>query len=121
MSSNSPHGGTASRALLGAALSLAAACGSLAPLSEELEQRIAAEAEGLPSIDDRDAVREAGEEVVRGELPWPEGIELPEAFGLEDYVRLALERNPRIRARVRELEALGMRVPQVTSLGDPRL
>jgi len=39
--------------------------------------------------------------------------------GLEQYVRLALERNPSIRAAERRVERLGARVPQVTSLDDP--
>ena len=36
-------------------------------------------------------------------------------------MRLALERNPALRARVRDLEALGQRVPQATALPDPTL
>jgi outer membrane protein TolC len=37
------------------------------------------------------------------------------------YVRLALERNPSIRAAEHRIERLGARVPQVTSLDDPML
>jgi outer membrane protein TolC len=39
--------------------------------------------------------------------------------GLDQYVRLALERNPLIRAAERRVQRLGARVPQVTSLDDP--
>jgi len=108
-------------ALLGLGSALLPACRTHYPLSDELARRIAAEAEGLPSIEDQDAVRETAEVVVQGALPWPEAVELPAGAGVEEYVRLALERNPRVRARIRELEALGLRVPQVTSLNDPML
>ncbi len=43
------------------------------------------------------------------------------ASGPEAYVRIALERNPSIRAAERRIERLGARVPQVTSLDDPML
>jgi len=108
-------------ALLAAASLLLPACRTYMPLSDELEERIAEESEGMPSIEDGDAVRATGEVVAEGALPWPEAVELPAQAGLEEYVHLALERNPRIRARIRELEALGQRVPQVTSLNDPVL
>ncbi len=39
--------------------------------------------------------------------------------GIDGYVRLALERNPSIRAAERRVERFGARVPQVTSLDDP--
>lgn len=103
-----------------AALLLASGCHTFT-LPEELEQRIAAESAGLTAIDDDEAVRRAGEDVASGALALPEALELPAHASLDDYVRLALERSPRIRARVRDLEALGQRVPQVTSLDDPRL
>ncbi|MCB9508492.1 MAG: TolC family protein [Myxococcales bacterium] len=64
---------------------------------------------------------EIGGQVVDGSLPWPEAYDLPEGVALDEYLRLALERNPRIVARVRDLQALGLRVPQVTSLADPML
>ena len=41
--------------------------------------------------------------------------------GPDVYVRMALERNPSIRAAERRIERLGERVPQVTSLDDPML
>lgn len=103
-----------------AALLLAGGCRTFT-LPEELERRIAAESAGLTPIDDDEAVRAAGEDVASGALAPPAALALPAHAGLDDYVRLALERSPRIRARVRDLEALGQRVPQVTSLDDPRL
>jgi len=111
------------RALLGwvAPLVLAPGCRTSLPLSDELARRIADETEGLPSLEDPQAVRASGEAVVERTVPWPEAIVLAPDSGPEAYVRLALERNPRIRARVRELEALGLRVPQVTSWNDPML
>ena len=119
--SASPFRGSPWGAHLLAAVLASAACRTYVPLSDELEQRIAEEAQDLPSIGDQDAVREAGETVVQDALPWPEAVELPAEAGLAQYVELALQRNPRIRARIRELESLGMRVPQVTSLNDPML
>ncbi len=43
------------------------------------------------------------------------------AAGPEDYVRIALQRNPSILAARRRVERLAARVPQVTSLDDPML
>ncbi|MEZ5988257.1 MAG: TolC family protein [Planctomycetota bacterium] len=98
------------------------ACSPYWPMSDDLEAAIEAEAGPLtPRIDDDDAVREVAEETIRGEVALPEPIALPEGAGLDKYVELALLRNPRIRARIRDIEALGMRVPQVTSLSDPSL
>jgi len=106
---------------LPASVLVAGGCRTHIPLSPELEQRIDAEASGLPSIEDGERVRATGDAVARGEVPLPETLDLAPESGLEEYVRLALERSPRIRARVRDLEALGMRVPQVTSWSDPSL
>ncbi|MCC6680235.1 MAG: TolC family protein [Phycisphaeraceae bacterium] len=47
-------------------------------------------------------------------------LDLTEA-GPEDYVRIALQRNPAIRAAAQRIERLRARVPQVTSLDDPML
>ncbi len=44
---------------------------------------------------------------------------LPEDAGLDDYVALALARNPAIRVAEHRIQRLGARVPQVTSLDDP--
>ena len=99
-----------------------AGCSAYWPLSDDIEERIRAETASLsPSIGEDDAVRRIGEEAASGDLAPPEAFPLPPEPALEDYVRFALERNPRIRAMVRDVEAMGLRVPQVTSLDDPML
>lgn len=97
------------------------ACSAYWPLSEDLEREIRAEATLSPSIAEHDRVVTVASEAARGETDPPGSFALPSEPTLEDYVRLALERNPGIQARVRDLEALGMKVPQVTSLDDPLL
>ncbi|MCB9884099.1 MAG: TolC family protein [Planctomycetes bacterium] len=97
-------------------------CSPFYSLSPEVQQRIDEESAGLsPKIGDDDAVAEVAAAAVRGELPLPEAIEVPADATVADYVRLALQRSPRLQARVRDLEALGLRVPQVSSLNDPML
>lgn len=104
------------------AVALLNGCSSFYSLSPDVRDRIAAESEALvPAITDDDAVQAAGAAAVRGELPLPEPFELPALATLPDYVRLALQRNPSLQARVRDVEALGLRVPQVSSLNDPML
>ncbi len=56
---------------------------------------------------------ESGEDAV-GDV-----TDLARGGGVEQYVRVALDRNPSIRAAKRRVERLGARVPQVTSLDDP--
>ena len=90
-------------------------------MSEELERQIRAEATLEPSIDDDRAVLELAERVVTGQVPDPEAFTLPARPTLKDYVGLALDRHPRIQRAIRSLEALGMRVPQVTAYDDPTL
>jgi len=46
-------------------------------------------------------------------------IQIPTDAGAQDYVRLALERNPAIRAARQKVARLAERVPQATSLDDP--
>lgn len=108
-----------------AAAALAAvlgSCSSFHTLAPDLQQLIAAESDGLsPKIGDDDAVQQLAAAAERGELPLPEAIEIPNDAGVADFVHLALLRNPRIQARIRDLEALGLRVPQVSSLNDPML
>jgi len=48
-------------------------------------------------------------------------VGISENSGSEDYVRLALERNPGIAAAEQKVLRLSQRVPQVTSLDDPML
>ena len=51
---------------------------------------------------------------------FPDNIpDLADDVGAEDYVRLALERNPTIRAAEERVRMLAQRIPQVTSLNDP--
>jgi len=54
-----------------------------------------------------------------GEHASPDATDLAPGGGIEQYVRVALKRNPSIRAAERRVERLGARVPQVTSLDDP--
>lgn len=111
----------AALSLLAALPTLAAGCRSYWPLSEELQERIEAEASFGPSIEDDPAVVRAGRAVAEGAAAWSADFAIPPETGLSDLVEIALARNPSIRARVRDLQALGLRVPQVTSLPDPRL
>ena len=48
-------------------------------------------------------------------------LEIPEDAGPEQYVRLALERNPAIRAADERVRRLANRIPQAESLDDPML
>ncbi len=48
-----------------------------------------------------------------------DAADLAPGGGIEQYVRVALARNPSIRAAERRVERFGARVPQVTSLDDP--
>jgi outer membrane protein TolC len=99
-----------------------AGCSAYWPLSEELQEAIRAEATPLePAVDDDSAVEEIGERTAEGRVEGPALFDLPERPGLEDYQRVALARNPRIQAAIRDVEALGFEVPQVTSLDDPVL
>lgn len=110
-----------STALLLVLLSLGG-CSAFYELSPEVQQRIASESEALsPKITEDEAVQEAASSAIRREMALPEPIAIPESAALRDYVQLALSRNPRIQARIRDIEALGLRVPQVSSLSDPML
>ena len=46
-------------------------------------------------------------------------VQIPPNAGPEDYVRLALQRNPQIKAALQRVERLKHRVDQATSLDDP--
>jgi cobalt-zinc-cadmium efflux system outer membrane protein len=99
-----------------AALGALAGCGRLSP---PLRAEIAAAAAPLaPAVDDDHAVVAAGRAGVAG-TPAPAAWPLAPDAGLERYVAEALARNPAIHAAVREVQGLGYRVPQVTSLDDP--
>ncbi|MCA8950453.1 MAG: TolC family protein [Planctomycetes bacterium] len=107
------------------ALAASAVLGGCSPfyeLSPDVRQRIADESARLtPAITDHDAVRGVAAAAVRGELPLPEPIAIPADAALVDYIGLALARNPRLQARIRDVEAAGMRVPQIASPNDPML
>ncbi|HEB54173.1 MAG TPA: TolC family protein [bacterium] len=104
------------------ATALLTGCAPFHELSDDVRQRIADESRPLsPTISDHRAVRDAAEAAMRGEVPLPEAFAIAPDAGLDDFVHLALARNPRLQARIRDLEALGMRVPQVSSLSDPML
>ncbi len=94
-----------------------AACGTI---NQELQQRVAAEAAGLrPSVEDDAAVRAVARRTASNRMSLPAASPLPEQAGLDDYIRIALRDNPSIRRAIREVQVLGYRVPQVTSLEDP--
>jgi outer membrane protein, heavy metal efflux system len=106
-----------SRWLVATALLVVAGCGRLDPA---LRAQLASETARLvPAVDDDRAVAALGAATVSDGPPAPADTPLPESAGLDTYVREALARNPAIHAAVREAEALGLRVPQVTSLDDP--
>lgn len=94
-----------------------AGCGSI---NQDIQARVAQEAASLsPAVDDDEHVVDVGRQVATGEHIDPGQLTLPAGSGLEDYVAIALERNPAIRRAIRAIQVLGYRVPQVTSLEDP--
>lgn len=107
--------------LVALALLSLAGCSSYWPLSRDLEERIREEATLCPPIEDDEGVAETAQATAEGRAPPLEAVALPESPTLDDYIRIALGRNPKVQTKVRSLEALGMRVPQVTSLSDPML
>ncbi len=48
-----------------------------------------------------------------------QAVVVPDDAGPEDYVRLALQRNPSIHAAEQRIHRVANRIPQVTSLDDP--
>ena len=53
--------------------------------------------------------------------PWASDVELPVDASAADFVRLALDRNPTLRAARQRVLRLQQRIPQVESLADPML
>lgn len=105
--------------LLAASVLSANACGSV---NRELQARVAQEAMGLsPPVDDDEAVTMAGARVVEGRTEQGEDFDLPDDAGFADYAAAALTRNTGIRQAIRNIQVLGYRVPQVTSLEDPMI
>jgi len=85
-----------------------------------LQDRVGREAGVLePTVSDDAAVVEVANAAIEGKLPPPEGFSVPPKSGLEDYISLALKNNPKIHRKIRKIQVLGYRVPQVTSLDDP--
>lgn len=104
---------------LAALLFVLGGCGSV---NRALQQRVAAEALDLsPDVDDDEAVIQVATAAAEAGARRPADAPLPPAAGLEDYVRIALRDNPTIRRAIRQVQALGYRVPQVTSLDDPMI
>lgn len=102
--------------------STAFAWSACATIDQSLQARIALEAEALsPGVDDDDGVAAAGAQRADGGFADREDFDLPETAALGDYVAAALQRNRSIRRAVRWVQALGFRVPQVTSLEDPMI
>ena len=100
-------------------LLLLAACGSY---DGRLQDKVEAEAQDLvPSVRDDKAVIALAEAAAERKLPAAKAFPIPEEAGLEGYISLALTNNPLIRHGIRKIQALGYRVPQVTSLDDPML
>lgn len=94
-----------------------AGCGSI---DVALQQDVTDEALSLsPAVEDDQAVRDLGEAVALQGLPEPQSFEVADQATMETYVEIALDRNPGIHRAIRRLQALGFRVPQVTSLRDP--
>jgi len=94
------------------------ACGSV---NRELQERVAREAMTLaPSVDDDEGVKREGVEAAEGAIP-VDPLDVPEDTGLTGYVRFSLQRNPSIHRAIRSIQAMGYRVPQVTSLEDPMI
>lgn len=93
---------------------------SCASADPALQAEVAAEADSLkPRVDEDEAVMELAREAAEQGLPGPSDYAVPEAATLDDYVSLALRKNPGISRAIRTLQVLGFRVPQVTSLDDP--
>jgi len=96
-----------------------AACGSI---DRALQERVANEAASLsPSVEDDAAVRELGADAISARELASEPLQVPQDARLDQYVGFALERNPSIRRAIRSVQAMGYRVPQVTSLEDPMI
>jgi hypothetical protein len=74
-----------------------------------------------PPVEDDQAVAQAGAEVVEGRSEQGEALEFSGDAGLEEYAAAALTGNPGIRQAIRNIQVLGYRVPQVTSLEDPMI
>jgi len=105
------------RLLLCAALAGTAGCGSI---NHALLGQVTEEARPLtPDVADDAAVKRIGTQAADSGLPPPVATPPPDGSGLEDYIGIALRDNPAIRKAIRQVQVLGYRIPQVTSLDDP--
>jgi cobalt-zinc-cadmium efflux system outer membrane protein len=96
-----------------------AGCGSV---NRALQQRVAAEARDLtPAVEDDEAVLRAATEAAEAGARRAADTPLSPETGLDGYIHIALRDNPTIRRAIRQVQALGYRVPQVTSLDDPMI
>lgn len=94
-------------------------CGSV---NGALQKQVAAEAAALkPSVEDDAAVVGVATAAAAGGVPEPTETPLPPEAGLDDYIYIALRDNPAIQRAIRQVQVLGYRVPQVTSLDDPMI
>jgi len=102
-----------------AGLLASAGCGAV---NHALQQQVAAEAINLtPAVDNDDAVVRVASEAAKSGPPLAGDVPLPADAGLDDYIRIALRDSPAIARAVRQAQALGYQVPQVTSLDDPMI
>lgn len=100
-------------------LATLAGCGHV---NRTLQAQVTSEAATLtPAVDDDATVVAVGHQAAQDGVPLPEEWSLPDEPTLEDYIGEALARNPAIRRAIRDVQALGYRVPQVTSLDDPMI
>ncbi len=91
-------------------------------VNQSLQREVAAEARDLvPAVDDDAGVQEVAAAAAESGTPPPSAAPLSADAGLDDFVRMALRESPAVHRAVRQLQALGYQVPQVTSLDDPML
>lgn len=76
--------------------------------------------QGPATSDARWRMSDVRESTTRAASPQP-AANLDAADDVDDYVRVALAENPRIRAAELRVKRMGARVPQMTSLDDPML
>lgn len=98
---------------------LSSGCGTI---NVAFQKEIAEEARRLsPAVTDDEAVVQIATAVAETGQPASEPLPLPADAGLEDYIRVALHDSASIRRAIRQVQALGYKVPQVTSLEDPMI
>lgn len=103
--------------MLGPVFMAVVGCGSI---DYALQKSIQDEARAYtPAVEDGDSIEAQAQQILDSGLEDLPSIAIPDGATLPDYIVIALNRNPTIRRRVREVQVLGFRVPQVTSLEDP--